>query len=52
MWQGGSAGVALFERSREAPKTSPADGHTGGRRKVTLATNPVSPPNFSDVEAE
>jgi hypothetical protein len=51
-WQGGSAGAALFERSREAPKASPADGHATGRRKITLATNPVSPPSLSDAEAD
>jgi hypothetical protein len=39
---GGHAGVSLFERSREAVK-SPTDSHATGRRKITLATAPLSP---------
>ena len=38
---GGNAGAVLFERSREAPKSSSIDAHAGGRRKITLATKPL-----------
>lgn len=38
---GGNAGAVLFERSREAPQSSPAPTHASGRRKITLATNPI-----------
>jgi hypothetical protein len=34
---GGSAGAALFERSREAPQSSLPDARANGRRKITLA---------------
>ena len=34
---GGNAGAVLFDRSREAPPSSPSSAHTG-RRKITLAT--------------
>jgi len=37
-WLGGNAGAVLFERSRVAPKSSPTDTHTTGRRNITLAT--------------
>jgi hypothetical protein len=37
---GGNAGAVLFERSREAPQSSPAI-HAAGRRKITLATGPL-----------
>ena len=35
---GGNAGAVLFERSREAPPSSPSSAHATGRRKITLAT--------------
>ena len=34
---GGNAGVTLFERSREALKSSLPDARANGRRKITLA---------------
>jgi hypothetical protein len=37
-WLGGNVGAVLFERSREAPKSSFTDSHTSGRRNITLAT--------------
>ena len=37
---GGNAGAVLFERSRESPKSSSAETHASGRRKITLATGP------------
>ena len=40
-WLGGNIGAVLFERSREAPKSSSADAHATGRRKITLATQPL-----------
>ena len=38
---GGNAGAVLFERSREAPPSSSADSRANGRRKITLATEPL-----------
>ena len=38
---GGNAGAALFERSREAPQSPPADARANGRRKITLAAGPL-----------
>jgi hypothetical protein len=38
---GGNAGAVLFERSREAPKSLSIDAHANGRRKITLATEPL-----------
>ena len=38
---GGNAGSVLFERSREAPQSSPSNAHATGRRKITLATGPL-----------
>jgi hypothetical protein len=38
---GGNAGATLFERSREAPKLFSIDANSGGRRKITLATEPL-----------
>jgi hypothetical protein len=35
---GGNVGAILFDRSREAPQSSPANGIANGRRKITLAT--------------
>lgn len=35
---GGKVGAVLFDRSREAPQSSPTSGHANGRRKITLAT--------------
>jgi hypothetical protein len=34
---GGNAGASLFERSREAPHSSPLEARVNGRRKITLA---------------
>jgi hypothetical protein len=38
---GGNAGAVLFERSREVPKSPSIDTHANGRRKITLATEPL-----------
>ena len=38
---GGNVGTILFERSREAPKSSLIDAHANGRRKITLAVEPL-----------
>ncbi len=38
---GGNAGASLFERSREAPKSLSIDANSSGRRKITLATEPL-----------
>jgi hypothetical protein len=38
---GGNAGTILFERSREAPQSSLTDARTNGRRKITLAVEPL-----------
>ena len=38
---GGNIGTALFERSREAPQAPSIDPHNTGRRKITLATEPL-----------
>ncbi len=38
---GGNAGATLFERSRAAPKSLSVDGASSGRRKITLATEPL-----------
>jgi hypothetical protein len=38
---GGNAGATLFERSRETPQSSPADARANGRRKITLAAQPL-----------
>jgi len=35
---GGNTGAVLFDRSREAPQSTPANGPANGRRKITLAT--------------
>ena len=35
---GGNAGVALFERSREAPQPSRSNAYAPGRKKITLAS--------------
>lgn len=40
-WFGGNAGTLLYERSRETPQSSPAATHAGGKRKITLATEPI-----------
>src|SRR6202166_423670 len=40
-WSGGNTGAVLFERSREAPKPASMDTHAVGRRKITLATQPL-----------
>jgi hypothetical protein len=41
---GGNAGAMLFERSREAPQASLPDVRANGRRKITLATEPLPLP--------
>ena len=38
---GGNVGAVLFERSREAPKALSIDVPVTGRRKITLATEPL-----------
>src|ERR1700758_2826455 len=38
---GGNVGTILFERSREAPQSSLTDARANGRRKITLATEPL-----------
>ena len=38
---GGNAGATLFDRSRAAPKSLALDGASTGRRKITLATEPL-----------
>jgi hypothetical protein len=38
---GGNVGTILFERSREAPKSSLTDAHANSRRKITLAVEPL-----------
>ncbi len=38
---GGNTGAILFERSREAPPSSPIDTRTNGRRKITLSSGPL-----------
>jgi hypothetical protein len=50
IWLAGNTGSFLFERSREAPKSPPIDAHTGGRRKITLATEPLR--QLSPIEDE
>ena len=47
---GGNAGAVLFERSRETPKSPSVDTHASGRRKVTLATEPLR--QVSPIEDE
>ncbi len=49
---GGNAGVVLFERSREAPIALSIDVHTTGRRKITLATEPLRQLNPIDCDDE
>jgi len=49
-WLGGNAGAVLFERSRETPQSLSADAHAMGRRKITLATEPVR--QLSPIEDE
>jgi len=38
---GGNVGTILFERSREAPKSSLTDARANGRRTITLAVEPL-----------
>jgi hypothetical protein len=48
---GGNAGTVLYERSREAPRASLGEGHHSGRRKITLATESLSPATpFEDLD--
>src|SRR5687767_65800 len=51
---GGTAGAALFARSREAPAEPPALSHYAARRKVTLASGPlrIHPPIDEEPEPE
>src|ERR1700685_4245626 len=42
---GGNAGAVLFERSRKGPRSSSNDIRSNGRRKITLATEPLRQPN-------
>jgi hypothetical protein len=48
---GGYAGAMLFERSREAPQSRPADVGTSNRRKITLSVGPLRMPT-SDADQE
>ena len=48
---GGNAGAVLFERSREALRSAPIEGHASGRRKVSLPVHIVAPP-WVQVEPE
>src|ERR1700758_5618829 len=41
---GGNAGAILFERSHEAPQSPLPDARATGRRKITLATEPLRQP--------
>jgi hypothetical protein len=47
---GGNAGAVLFERSREVSNPPSADAHANGRRKITLATEPIR--EFRPFESE
>jgi hypothetical protein len=48
---GGNAGATLFERSRAVPKSLSIDAGSAGRRKITLATEPLRPLiSFEDEE--
>ena len=49
---GGNAGAVLFERSREAPKSSPSDAHAAGRKKITLATGLLRPLRLIEDEED
>jgi hypothetical protein len=49
---GGTAGAALFARSREAPAEPPALSHYAARRRVTLASAPLRIPPPIDDEPE
>jgi hypothetical protein len=42
---GGNAGAVLFERSRKGPRSSSNDIRSNGRRRITLATEPLRQPN-------
>jgi hypothetical protein len=47
---GGNTGVALARQSREVPRAPLADPRTSGRRKITLASNPVQPSSIAKEE--
>ena len=47
---GGNNGVALFERSREAPQSISTESRADGRRKITLAAGTLR--KFSLLEEE
>jgi hypothetical protein len=49
---GGNTGAILFERSREAPRLAPIDTDAVGRRKITLATEPLRQLNRIDDEED
>ena len=51
---GGTAGAALFARSREAPAEPPALSHYAARRRVTLASAPlrIQPPIDDEPEPD
>ena len=38
---GGNAGVVLFDRAREIPKSSRFNDNAAGQRKITLPTGPL-----------
>ena len=48
---GGNAGAMLFERSRKAPQSRPADASSSSRRKITLSVGPIGTP-ISDANKE
>jgi hypothetical protein len=49
---GGNVGAVLFERSREAPQSSPTDVHATGKRKITLAKESLRQLRPIDDEGE
>jgi hypothetical protein len=48
---GGNAGAMLFERSRKAPQSRPADASSSSRRKITVSVGPIGAP-ISDANKE
>jgi hypothetical protein len=49
---GGNIGAVLFDRSREPPKSLAIDSHASGRRKITLATEPLRQLSVVEDEAD
>jgi hypothetical protein len=49
---GGNVGTVLFERSRETPQLSSTDTHATGKRKITLANEPLRQLRPIDDEGE